>query len=194
MSALEPGGQLTDEALVTGLSLEDGNALKIIFERYHNRLYRIAAGVLRDRALAKDLVQDVFVDLWNRRHASQIRNLNNYLTRAIKFQVLKQLRDGKLLDEHVRLAEQIRFANQTEEALNGQELQILLEKAVDQLPPRCRQVFVLSRFENLSHKEIASRMGISAKTVEVQIGKALVFLREHLDKAIFFFALSLLLP
>lgn len=182
----------SDETLVGMLAMDDERALKQIFDLYNRKLFTIAASVLSNDSLAKDIVQDVFIDLWNRRHTSQIRNLSHYLVRAIKFQVLKQLRDGKLRDRHVKLAEDIRFANQTEESLNCQELERLLSNAVDQLPPRCRHVFTLSRFENLSHKEIACRLGISAKTVEVQITKALVILRQRIDR-VMFLAVSFLL-
>ncbi|MDQ2656629.1 MAG: RNA polymerase subunit sigma-70, partial [Bacteroidota bacterium] len=68
--------------------------MREIFDRYHIRLHRLAAGVLKNDEEAKDFVQDVFVDLWNRRHTSNIRILSHYLTRAVKFQVLRHLRDG----------------------------------------------------------------------------------------------------
>jgi RNA polymerase sigma-70 factor (ECF subfamily) len=184
---LEP----TDEALVEMLAGENECALREIFWRYHRRLFKMSVAVLKDEAIAKDLVQDVFIDLWKRRHTSQIRNLSSYLSKAMKFQVLKQIRDHKLQDDHVRLAANLQFANQTEESLNHEELERLLNKVVNQLPNRCREVFVLSRFENLSHKEIALQLGISPKTVEVQISKALQFLRQHLEKVILLAALFL---
>lgn len=171
---------LTDEALIEMLKLDHDWALKEIFTRYNVRLFRLAAGVLHDEDLAKDIVQDIFIDLWNRRHSSHIQVLSNYLFRAIKFQVLKQIRNGKLHDHHLKMVENIQFANQTEESIDYKELEDMLQKAVGELSPRCKEVFVLSRFENLSHKEISSRLKISTKTVEVQITKALSFLREHL--------------
>jgi len=173
--------QLDDEALLEMLRLDYEWALKEIFSRYHLRLFRLAFGVLQDEDLAKDLVQDLFIDLWYRRQNSNIKELSHYLTRAIKFQVLKQLRNGKLREYHLKMIQNVKFANETEESLNFQELESSLQKALDELPLRCKEVFVLSRFENLSHKEIAARLNISTKTVEVQITKALAQLRIKLQ-------------
>jgi RNA polymerase sigma-70 factor (ECF subfamily) len=173
---------LSDEALIEMLRLDHGWALKEIFDRYNVKLFRLAWGVLRDDAIAKDVVQNVFIDLWNRRHTSNIQIVFPYLSRAVKFQVLKQIRDAKLHQQHVETTSTIEFTNQTEEAIDYKELEALLEEAISELSPRCREVFQLSRYENLSHKEISARLNISTKTVEVQIGKALSFLREKLSR------------
>lgn len=177
---------LTDEALIQMLQSNHEWALKVVFNRYHIPLYQLAVGVLRDEDLAKDVVQDVFIDLWNRRHTSNILMLGNYLSTAVKFQSLKQLRNGRMQDHHLRAVQNIQFVNQTEESINFKELDSTLKTVLEQLPPRCKQVFELSRFENLSHKEIAGKLGITAKTVEVQIHKALVVLRKSLDKTVVF--------
>lgn len=179
--------QMSDEALLEMLRSECEWALKEIFDRYNSRLFRLAAGVLNDDDQAKDLVQDVFIDLWNRRHTSNIQLLSHYLSRAIKFQVLKHLRNGKLKDHHLKLAQKVQFANQTEEMMNFQELEIQLQKAIDVLSPRCREVFYLSRYQSLSHKEISIRLKISPKTVEAQISKALSFLRSKLEGIVLLF-------
>ena len=174
--------QVPDEALLEMLRSDHAWALKEIFNRYHIRMFRSAAGVLRDEDQAKDLVQDVFVDLWNRRHSSDIRILSHYLFRAIKFQVLKHLRNGKIQDHHLKLAQKVQFANQTEDMLNFQQLEIQLQKAIESLPSRCREVFFLSRYQSLSHKEISAQLNISPKTVEAQISKALSILRSKLEE------------
>lgn len=181
----------TDEALIEMLRLDHGWALKEIFNKYHVQLFSLAQGVLRDEASAKDIVQEIFIDLWNRRHNSDIRVLSHYLTRAVRFQVLKNIRDSKNRDRHIEVLENIQFVNQTEEGINADELESSLTEAVDQLPPRCKEVFVLSRYENLTHKEISSRLKISPKTIEVQITKALAHLRSFIDKTVIFAALSL---
>ncbi len=173
--------RLSDESLLEMLRSNHAWALREIFDRYYARLYKTAAGVLRDHDQAKDLVQDVFIDLWNRRHTSNIQHLCSYLTRAIRFQVLKYLRNGKLRAHHLTMIQQVEFVNQTEDILNFQELELQLRKAVEILPPRCREVFFLSRYESLSHKEISERLSISPKTVEAQIGKALSILRSKLE-------------
>lgn len=172
---------MSDETLVEMLRAEHTWALKVIFDRHNARLFRLAVGVLKDDEQAKDLVQDVFVDLWNRRHSSNIQVLSHYLSRAIKFQVLRHLRDGKLQEHHLRLAQKVQFANETEEMLNFQELETQLQDALAILPPKCREVFFLSRYQCLSHKEISTRLNISTKTVEAQISKALSVIRTRIE-------------
>lgn len=172
---------MSDEALVGMLKHDHEWAFKEIFTRYNLRLYQLAVGVLHDEALAKDLVQDVFIDVWNRRSSSDIKILSHYLVRAIKFQVLKQLRNGKVQEHHLQTIQKIQFVNQTEESLDFQEMDAAIKKIVSELPPRCKEIFILSRFENLSHKEISAQLNISCKTVEVQVGKALSVLRSKLN-------------
>lgn len=181
--------QVSDETLLQKLKAGHPCALKEIFDRHHQRLFRLAAGVLNDHEPAKDLVQEVFIDLWNRRHTSNVQILSHYLSRAIKFQVLKHLRNGKVQDRHLKSLQKVQFVNQTEDMLNFQELEVQVRKAVDVLPPRCKEVFFLSRYENLSHKEISERLRISPKTVEAQIGKALSILRSKLEGIVLFIIL-----
>lgn len=183
-----------DDTLIDLLREDNEWALKAIYNRHHLRLFHLAAGVLRDDAAAKDLVQDVFIDLWKRRKESKIQNLAHYLSRAVKFQTLKQLRNGKLREHHLRLMEKIEFTNQTEDNMNFQELESRLRDAMDELPPKCKEVFRLSRFEYLSNKEISLRMKISVKTVEIHMTKALVTLRSRIGGfLVYLFVLSGLL-
>lgn len=171
---------LSDEALLEMMKAGHDWALKEIFDRYHLRLFRLAAGVLKDEDISKDLVQDIFIDLWKRRASCDIRNLSNFLFRAIKFQVLNYIRNTKLHAGHLAVIGSIKSNNQTEDSLNLKETEEILQKAIEELPPRCREVFELSRMQNLSHKEISTKLNISTKTIEVQISKALAVLRERL--------------
>lgn len=176
--------QYTDQTLLAMLrtDIQSEAALEEIFNRYHDRLYRIATGVLQNDALARDLVQEVFIDLWNRRNTRHIENLAGYLTQAIKFQVLKQIRNGRIRTQHLQLINKLQFVNQTEDLINFQELEEILAHSIEQLPPRCKEVFFLSRYHNLTNQEISSRLKISVKTVEGQITRALTFLRANLSK------------
>lgn len=160
------------------------SALQEIFVRYHGRLYKTVVGMLLDEEQAKDIVQEIFIDLWNRRDSSDIQNLLPYLISAVRFRALARLRNGKVRAHHLALMERIQFVNQTEDAINAHELNQSLQLALAELSPRCKEVFELSRFENLTHKQIAGRLGITPKTVEVQIHKALAVLRKKLDKAV----------
>ena len=145
-------------------------------------------GQLRDCLLdddqAKDIVQEIFIDLWNRRDSSDIQSTSAIPDFCGSIQGTDHLRDGKVQARHLALMERIQFVNQTEDAINVQELNQSLQLALLELSPRCKEVFELSRFENLTYKQIAGRLGITPKTVEVQIHKALVLLRKKLDKAV----------
>lgn len=160
------------------------SALREIFMRYHARLHRTVMGLLQDQDQANDVVQEIFIDLWDRRESADIQSLQSYLVRAVRFNSLARLRNGRVRAHHLTLLENIQFVNQTEEAINVQELNQSLKNALSELSPRCKEVFELSRFENLSHKEISGRLGITPKTVEVQIHKALALLRKKIDKAV----------
>jgi RNA polymerase sigma-70 factor (family 1) len=149
-------------------------------------------GLLMDSDLAKDIVQEVFIDLWNKRESADIKILQPYLISAVRFKALRDLRKGRIKAHHLALMERIQFINQTEDAINVQELNQSLQLALSELAPRCKEVFELSRFENLTHKQIAGRLGITPKTVEVQIHKALTLLRKKLDKAVVIGILALL--
>ncbi|MEJ1242030.1 RNA polymerase sigma-70 factor [Chryseolinea sp. T2] len=175
---------LSDEALLLMLRSGHTSALHEIFNRYHGRLYKTVMGVLMDGELAKDIVQEIFIDLWNRRESADIQLLQPYLISAVRLKALSGLRKGKVKAQHLAMMERIQFVNQTEDAINVQELNHSLRLVLSQLSPRCKEVFELSRFENLTHKQIAGRLGITPKTVEVQIHKALTLLRKKLDKAI----------
>lgn len=170
----------------------DTAALHEIFVRYHARLYRTVTGLLSDAELAKDIVQEIFIDLWNRRGSADIQVLQPYLIAAVRFKALARLRNGRVQAHHLALMERIQFVNQTEDAINVKELNQSLQAALSELSPRCKEVFELSRFENLTHKQIAGRLGITPKTVEVQIHKALTLLRKKLDKAVVIGMFSLL--
>lgn len=176
--------EVSDTVLIELLSTDCDWALKEIFDRYNIKLFRLAEGVLNNEDLAKDVVQEIFIDLWNRRHSSNIQVLGHYLVRAVKFQVLKQLRQGKARAHHLELMHNILVINQTEESIHYKELEGSLKKALNNLSPRCKEVFEMSRFENLSHKEIAEKLGITPKTVEVQIHKALTYLRTCINSTL----------
>lgn len=175
---------LSDDALVAMLRSGQTSALHEIFMRYNARLYKSVIGLLMDGELAKDIVQEIFIDLWNRRESSDIHALQPYLISAVRLKALAGLRKGKVNAHHLALMERVQFINQTEDAINVQELNQTLQAALSELSPRCKEVFELSRFENLTHKQIAGRLGITPKTVEVQIHKALVLLRKKLDKVV----------
>lgn len=153
-----------------------------LFRRLYSPLCQRARRITRDLAVAEDLVQDVFVAFWHDEHRAAILAPEAYLTRAVLNQALNAVsvdqRRAELAADYGR--QQARAANPTEQAEQLSELEQQLRRALETLPPVCRKVFLLSRYEDMSHREIADFLGISPNTVDNHIKKALAILRQAL--------------
>ena len=136
--------------------------------------------IIPDSGIAEDLGQEVFFELWKKRERLQIKTaVKAYLRRSATNKALNYLRDNKIVfTEEERAPQQLSKQVSAQQHIEKEELEQLIQVAIDQLPDRCRVAFNLSRFEHKSYQEIADLMGISIKTVENQIGKALKILRE----------------
>jgi RNA polymerase sigma-70 factor (ECF subfamily) len=153
------------------------------FREYYTTLYRVVFRVLKKEDASEDVVQDLFVKLWNKREGLRISgSLKAYLCQAAVNAAYDHLRKYKKEQnkEEVDVLWE-RGGNQTEEYIQGKEMEEMISEALEKLPPACRNVFILSREEEMSYKEIAEALNISVKTVENQMGKALKILREELQ-------------
>ncbi|MCO6497168.1 MAG: RNA polymerase sigma-70 factor [Chitinophagaceae bacterium] len=154
---------------------------KKVFEQYYNELCNYALTFLKDLSSSEDVVQEVFVRIWEKRQdIVTSENIKFYLYVAVRNNSLTYLNKSKKvkvveLNEY-DAAEENRLSPEEADALPDYKTQ--LGNAMDRLPPKCKEVFVLSRLSRQSYKEIAETMGISVKTVENQMGKALRILRE----------------
>jgi RNA polymerase sigma-70 factor, ECF subfamily len=153
------------------------------FREYYTSLYRVVYPILKNRDSAEDVVQDLFVRLWNKRDSIVVSSsLKSYLYRAAINSAFDQL-DKYKKEVHMGdkpLKEELVSMNETEEYLAGKEAEARISKAMEKLPPACRTVFIMSREEDMTYQEIADSLQISIKTVENQVGKALKILREEL--------------
>jgi RNA polymerase sigma-70 factor, ECF subfamily len=133
-----------------------------------------------DKDAAHDLVQEVFVRLWNKRDEIHlILNQPAYLLRAVMNSALTQIERRK---REVKSVEDRHTSGQgTDDALMYRELETRVQRAIENLPPKCKAIFVLSRFEEKSYKEIAAILNLSVKTVENQMGIALKKMRDELQ-------------
>jgi len=171
------------EYLVSRLRTDDRAVLQQIFNQNYLMVCRTIRRFVQDGSLVEDLAQNVFIRFWNKRHKINITtSVPAYLNRMAINEAIAHLRKGK----HWQQEE---FTSQTpmqgtsrsgEDNFLHTELKEQVTAAIDTLPPKCRTVFQLSRFEELTYKEIAERLDISVKTVENQMGKALRVLREEL--------------
>lgn len=171
-----------DRALLDRLRAGDETAFDAIFRGRYALLVNVAERMLRDRAVAEEVVQEVLLNLWRRREAlGPDEALGPYLVRATRNRALNHLRHL-----HVERRDAVHAAGPTEVPAAGAgqavatELAAAVTTAVAELPPRCREVFTLSRARGLTYTEIAEALGISVKTVEAQMGRALRTLRERL--------------
>lgn len=152
----------------------------MLFSHYFVPLCSVAFRMVQDSDVAKDIVQDVFVRLWENRDKLDIKtSLWGYLKRSVANASIDHTRRSyektktPLAPTHDRAED----AATAEESMQAKDTQRLVDRAIGQLPDRCRLVFVLSRHEGLSYKQIAEKLGISPKTVENQMTKALKMLR-----------------
>lgn len=180
-----------NEALLQRLKNDDTTAFVEIYQRYKQSLLAIGYNYTKSTDAAEDIVQEVFLRLWERRHQLVIESLPAYLATAIKFSVFKQL----LKEKRRRTLLENRPATPpveiNEEAIQARFLKDYLDGVVEQLPEKCRLVFKFSREQDMSVSEIASHMGISTNTVASHISKALKVLRSSLNKGrIFLFIIS----
>jgi RNA polymerase sigma-70 factor (family 1) len=169
-----------DEKLLALLQGDDRAAFEQIYAKYWSKLYLSAFHLLGDRQASEDTVQEVLVSLWMRRSSLAIDSLSSFLYAAVRYQVFKVIRSGKIREDLFSQASTLSVSNEAEGALAEKDIGRLLDKGIAELPEKCRQIFLLSRKENLSTKEIARWLGIAPKTVENQLTIALQRLRTAL--------------
>ncbi|MBL4752474.1 MAG: RNA polymerase sigma-70 factor [Flavobacteriales bacterium] len=164
-----------------------------LFNQHYEFLCNTANRLLNDRNAAKDVVQDVFLQLWRTRIDLKIvQSERAYLYRAVVNGSLKYLAKNKrtiLVNEDSALHSDLKHRD-VEEAMGYQELERDYKKALNLLPQKCRAIFVLSRHEEMKYKDIAGYLEVSVKTVETQMSIALKRLREYLDPYLTFLLLA----
>jgi RNA polymerase sigma-70 factor (ECF subfamily) len=169
----------SDETLITLIAIDDEVAFSEIYDRYWKKLYSLAVFKTNSKETAQEIVQELFVRLWERRNNVSISHLESYLFTALKYQIISHLR--QVITQRSLVETSASEASiHTEDFLTAETLQTAIETAVKQLPDKTQAVFRLSRFEEKSHKEIALALDLSEKSVEYHITQALKFLRTYL--------------
>jgi RNA polymerase sigma-70 factor, ECF subfamily len=177
--------QLTEKTLL--LKLRDGNhvAFRCLFQNYYQRLFLFACKFV-DENIANDLVQDCFMELWKNRKKTEITSsFSSWIFTVVKnrcFKYLKQELKKSESQNNYRLKlkeEELNFFIHSEKSILEFEVKERIQKVLEQLPPKCCQVFNESRFNGLSNKDIAEKYNISLKAVEKHISKALKLFRDE---------------
>ncbi len=170
---------------VSSLKKGDANAFDELFQLFGKRLYHFSLGYLKSKPEAEEVVQEVFMKIWhNRSSLNPELSFNAYLFKiayrhiAEKFRKISQ--EKKYL--HDIASETLVFSEEMDERTNYQSLLGLVEKLIDRLPPRQREILVLRRIEGLSVHDIAQRLEIAPKTVEHHITEAIKNVKSGLDQ------------
>ncbi len=176
----------TDSELVSLLKAGDHGAFTEIFNRYWEPLINAANRRLHSRVEAEEAIQELFISLYLRHAELEIKTtLQGYLMQALKYKVIDAFRRQQLaVVEGAEGAAEARVdpSAMPDEQLEVKELKERIRRVAEQLPLRCREVFLLSRFEQLSIEEIAQRMDISTSTVKKHLNKALHILHGELER------------
>lgn len=170
----------SDKELLSLVSKSNDRAFTELYNRYWDKLLFIAGIKMRDLAIAEEMVQDIFFDIWNRRETLNVTGeLEAYLAVSMKYKVInaqaklnRNAEYQRYLFDHVALQD-----NSTEEWLSFNELREKLSLLVNKLPEKCRITYQLSREDFLTQKEIATKLKVSEKAVEANLSRAKKFIR-----------------
>lgn len=180
---MESYKDLGDTELLTLLKSGSIGAYNEIYHRYKWVLYLHALKRIRNREEAKDLVQDLFITLWDKRKEIELKtHLSGYLYTAVRNRVLKRIAHEKVESNYFTSLKDAMNAEicMTDHRVRERSLAAIIEKEIDELPEKMKQVFILSRKHHLNHREISQQLGIEETTVKRQISNAIKILRVKL--------------
>jgi len=163
--------------------VKSGNtqAFESIFNSYYEALVGYGRTLLKNTDEAEDIVQQVFIAVWEKREAMEIHtSFRAMLYKAVYNSCLNRIKHEQVRRSYAREVKLSSASSFSQEDIQQKELREKIDKAIEQLPEQCGKIFKMSRFEYLKYQEIADKMGLSVKTVENQMGKALKLLRENM--------------
>ena len=168
----------------------DKSAFDVIFKSYYEQLVRFAHSKIDNIAIAEDIVQNVFISFWTKRETITIKNaLLPYLKRTVHNRCIDYFRKQQSIqikeEQYFKKSLSIDISNPEETLLTQENIKEIHNK-IEALPPKCKIVFKLSRFQDMSYTEIADNLDISKKTVEMHISTALRILRKNIFSAVLF--------
>lgn len=172
------------EQLNTSISTTlDEAEFEHLFKTHFSGLCFFAQRYIKDIDTSKEIVHDAFINLWEKRDSIDItKSVKSYLATSIHNRCLNYLRNNKKFDKEILSFEKLMPEAEPNgmDNLVADELENKIKKSIAELPEKCREIFIMNRFENLKYQEIADKLELSIKTVEAQISKALQVLRAKL--------------
>ncbi|HVK48592.1 MAG TPA: RNA polymerase sigma-70 factor [Pseudobacter sp.] len=175
--------RLSDIELVQLLKSSDEAAFNEMYGRYHGLLYIYACRITRNNDEAADMLQELFMQIWDKRALLEIGNsLRGWLYAAVRYKFFDRLDKLKVREEYLRSLQQFTEEGMysTDEYIRAKELAALIEAGISSLPAKMQEIFSLSRKQELSHREIADQLQVTEKTVKNQVHNALRILRSKL--------------
>lgn len=181
---------LTDRQLVQQLiESDDHHAFMEIYSRYAKKLHHTGSKKIDERDDIKDLIQEVFMALWNNRHSITVDTpLGGYLFATMRYIIIKRITHKKVQSSYLDSLDPIslrQYNTSTDSLVRENELKHLIENEISSLPEKMQLVFRMSREDHLSHKEIASELGLSEATVKKHVNNALKSLRVRFGSLLF---------
>lgn len=180
---------ITDQRLVESIKNSNEGVFELVFNFYYSGLVVYADQIIKNTTISEDIVQSVFMKLWESRETIDIRSFRSYFIQCVKNRCIDHLRSQQVKNKFDNRVPESDHLVMDEDLWTKTELSELIEQSVESLPPRCREIFRMSRYENLKIAEIADQLKISKRTVETQISKALKILRVKLIDYLSFLAL-----
>jgi len=176
--------ETSEQDLIEGLRAGDRNAFTAIYQEYWYRMFVVAQRKLQNRELAEELIQDIFTRLWKERETIRITQLDYYLFSAVRYEVIDQIRAVGRQNNYIQYYHAFRSFEDlnTENTVALNDLIGMIDKGLEILPDKSREVFQLSRLENWSVQKIALHMGLSEKAVEYHLTKATKSIRIYLKE------------
>jgi len=175
---------IADKLILEHLKNSNQGVFEMVFKYYYSGLVIYADQIIKNIPVSEDIVQSVFLKLWETRETLDIRSFRSYFIQCVKNRCIDYLRNCEVKNKFSQELMDDPQVEMQEDLWTLMELDELIQQAIDKLPPRCREIFLMSRTENLKIAEIAEKLRLSARTVETQISKALKFLRTELAEYI----------
>lgn len=184
---------MDNNELIAQFVAGDLTTFEMVFRDYYTPLVQYGNTILKDYDETEDVVQQVFVSVWEKRSLADIHtSVRAMLYKAVHNACLNRLRHRKVRAAHADEYHATHTSSESADLLQAKELDQKIQQAVEQLPEQCAKIFKMSRFEQLRYQEIADKMGLSVKTVENQMGKALKIIRGELSEYLPLFILFLI--
>lgn len=186
----------SEKEVIDSIRGGDTGVFEILFRKYYYNLSRFTASIIKSPSIAEDLVQDIFLKIWqNRRDWNPQGSIKTYLYRASKNQALNYLKHLKIVNNWAEFSKSSFAASpiNPEDQILKNELITSVNEAINRLPEKCKMIFLLHRHEGFSYREIAEVLNISLSTVETQMGRALKKIREIMFPYLSFFLISIFL-